>query len=324
PQLAISDAGDVWLAHVASHSIILGTDTITISNQNQNDHVVLHLGNDGSLAGQLIVPGTPTTGVFCNALAASIDGRCYWVGRSWPGATVNGITINNSSFGRGLFMELNAAVVPTEVLSLMGGPSVLTAIDLDEPSGELAIGGSAYGDIDLMGSPFQGVAFDYAFITTRSSAGEFRPITGLAYSMGVSGPGCYVMAIRHRWGITHALGTTGYSSRRWNGSQLHAGQFLSRVQSAETVGITDPQYNEVGCSVWPNPVEAVLSVMINDGTSGRASLSILSIDGRVVHQEESRAGANDLQVDCSRLKAGQYFLQVKAAEWTRTVPFIRQ
>ena len=61
--------------------------------------------------------------------------------------------------------------------------------------------------------------------------------------------------------------------------------------------------SEAGINMYPNPVQDVLTVELENGS---AMLSIQSLDGRLVIQKELNAAVN--KIDLSQLEAASYLL----------------
>jgi hypothetical protein len=71
--------------------------------------------------------------------------------------------------------------------------------------------------------------------------------------------------------------------------------------------------------VYPNPADDQLTIA---GIEGEAQITVLSLDGRVVMQQQWAAGMNTISV--SELAPGSYFVQVQDQSGVRTEPFVKQ
>lgn len=91
-----------------------------------------------------------------------------------------------------------------------------------------------------------------------------------------------------------------------------------------TSGITEPsaQLGHSNLTTYPNPVIDVLNIDLT-GVTGEGSLSILTLEGRVV-QTQSTSGNRIITINLSHLSQGIYLCRYSNALEIRTVKIIKQ
>lgn len=102
---------------------------------------------------------------------------------------------------------------------------------------------------------------------------------------------------------------------------VRAGDLGVVVYNPETTSTNDPVLGLTDVEVFPNPAAEVANVRINTELPGRATVQLLSIDGRLVDQRglELRPGTNQTVLPTGQLPAGIYVVRVLGAEQIRTV-----
>lgn len=90
---------------------------------------------------------------------------------------------------------------------------------------------------------------------------------------------------------------------------LKFGEYVfANGQSSVVVGVKDHKRNDIMLSVFPNPAQSVISISTDYAVSGKTSIKIMDLTGRVVkHLDKVTSTTN---VDISDLPSGQYFIRL--------------
>jgi len=76
----------------------------------------------------------------------------------------------------------------------------------------------------------------------------------------------------------------------------------------------------------PNPVKDRLNLYINNATTGKANITIVNMEGRIIYQQNLQLNNSFQQenINVQMLKAGAYVLRLQQADKTITTSFIKQ
>jgi len=98
--------------------------------------------------------------------------------------------------------------------------------------------------------------------------------------------------------------------------------YLNFIQN--TVGIKESFNNErVFLKTYPNPVEYVLNIDFADVNLGNATISILSLDGKLL-LTANVSGKKDISINLSQLAQGVYICQLKTDKELKRTKLIKQ
>jgi hypothetical protein len=87
--------------------------------------------------------------------------------------------------------------------------------------------------------------------------------------------------------------------------------FTINVQGYQTTGLNEQSMLD-GIAAWPNPVANELNIALNNAVSGSADVTVLDMEGRVVHAERRMLanGRNQLLLQTSTLSPGLYTVRI--------------
>ncbi|MDQ1266014.1 MAG: hypothetical protein QG635_1166 [Bacteroidota bacterium] len=91
----------------------------------------------------------------------------------------------------------------------------------------------------------------------------------------------------------------------------------------EAVSVDDTQYNSNKAAAFPNPANQSATVKF-DGTSGSASISVISITGESIYLENIQTidGENSLNIETAKMAAGWYFVKISNGESVLVLPLV--
>jgi len=109
------------------------------------------------------------------------------------------------------------------------------------------------------------------------------------------------------------------------------GNNFYRLKQVDKDGKTEYSKNVVintgkslNISVYPNPVTDKLYINMPAVPQSQISIGIFSADGRKLSTVSQTASSNVLQLDMSGLNAGLYYVEVKSAGFSTTIPVIKK
>ncbi len=106
----------------------------------------------------------------------------------------------------------------------------------------------------------------------------------------------------------------GYEWKPWMGMEMYIGThgrgyFKSSTLLSSTKKV---KRNEFALSAYPNPANEKATVSFQSSISGSAKVSVVSLDGRMVHNEHVNvtSGKNELVIQTEKYTSGYYFIKV--------------
>ncbi|MFZ1692978.1 MAG: T9SS type A sorting domain-containing protein [Flavobacteriales bacterium] len=322
--LANDDEGHVWMTILANDTLIIANDTVPCPNWLNRDHVLLRFGPDGTLLQYLVIPNSGGTysGPNCMGLVPAENGSVLWCGRFSNQMNLGGQQLSSTT-DRGLLVQFDEELYPVRFASPEGfGPNGFTSMAHDPSNNGIVLAGHCksnfqFGDLSLTSNHSNN-----AFLAFLSDDWQVLRILKLAGQPNITYSYLHVSDVHATAGAVHAITKVGPMTTLPDGTTVGNGAVTTRVERENAVSVETVA--EAPFGLWPNPVDYTLNVELGGNNKNGSSISVLSIDGRVVREEESVGGTSMVQVDCSSLSAGQYFLRVANPEGTRTFPFIRQ
>ncbi|MBL7772182.1 MAG: T9SS type A sorting domain-containing protein [Chitinophagaceae bacterium] len=81
--------------------------------------------------------------------------------------------------------------------------------------------------------------------------------------------------------------------------------------------------NEASMMLFPNPATDLIHLNFNSNSTGTISIQILSMDGKIIHQEKQmqKKGNNSLHINTSGLSKGMYLMHVSSTDKNKTIRF---
>jgi spore germination protein YaaH len=129
-------------------------------------------------------------------------------------------------------------------------------------------------------------------------------------------------------GLTLLPGQWYYASvRSTNGAGLRALADTSNGQVAELSTSASAANIDFNCTAYPNPFAQFVFVQIQLSSTTDVGVRILDASGRIVLQQNSTqlaAGTAFIELNCEKLAAGFYTLEVKAGDKLKQIPLIRR
>lgn len=106
-----------------------------------------------------------------------------------------------------------------------------------------------------------------------------------------------------------------------NTYELIALRYLTVSEIA--VGLNEPiKFSEMNLKVYPNPVNNVLTVQLDDTGKTKSSLEILSVNGKVL-STRSVTGMQTVHLDLGHLERGIYICRVRNGETLKTAKIVK-
>jgi len=268
-----------------------------------------------------VLPGLWTNQCWCDTNAVGVD--CLGIVN---GPNVPGAPCQNPATGENGFWDANCICVPdTNTTGCQAGFWVFQAYEVDSlnPNGgatpipyELWIWNLSTGL-----SPFQ---FEWDFGDGTSS---FDPYPTHTY--GASGPYDLCLTISDATGCTSLY----CDSISIDGDGLYWGLapqdgevrngFTINVLNQLPTAVEERTFNEP--RLWPNPVTDALIISFRSTVSGNVPLSIIDLNGRVLHQDNFAYthGANRLDVAATQLAPGLYVLRIGTDANAMNIRFVK-
>ncbi len=99
--------------------------------------------------------------------------------------------------------------------------------------------------------------------------------------------------------------------------------FTIRVLNQLPMGISEPAFADE--RLWPNPVTDALNLSFRSTASGTTPLSIIDLNGRVLHQENLAftRGANRIDLGAAHLVPGMYVLRIGSGDNLMNIRFVK-
>jgi hypothetical protein len=310
-EVAINDAGDVWLAAMMPYQMVVGSDTIHAQNPYNLDHLIAHFSADGSLAGHVVVPGWQQgPGIVAKALVAWPDGRAFWGGYYRSGTTIGDSTLTTAGQHQGLFLEIGPTMEMITIRALRSDHfSSFAAMAADPSQDLLYLTGTSGRHATFEGDSSHVDASYNAFVIYRNVGGGLNSWTPLLYSNDEFNGSMWPSTVVARNGIVHTSGHRTGLVRRMDGVMLPLGHgFLIRLDDAASVSVIEqgsPTSAELTC--WPSPATGAINVALPKDATG---YHVIGVDGRIVLQGNVGIGRKSLQLDLSQLRPGTYVIQV--------------
>jgi hypothetical protein len=113
--------------------------------------------------------------------------------------------------------------------------------------------------------------------------------------------------------IVNAAGTTAVAGAAVAGQAIVLSDSSGNVDSA-MIG------QEAGSQLYPNPVQDLLNIRFNDGTTGKVVVSVFNVSGNCVRRIglEKESAVLEASIDVSGLPKGLYVVQVFTGTSTRS------
>lgn len=113
-----------------------------------------------------------------------------------------------------------------------------------------------------------------------------------------------------------------------SGGNFYRSVFITNINKKDTTtsNLTGIKLNkQTAFKIYPNPVtNYILSIQFDANLAKDASLRIVDMLGKVMHQEQLKSFTNHHQIDVSKYSKGMYYLQIGENETISTVPFLKQ
>ena len=90
------------------------------------------------------------------------------------------------------------------------------------------------------------------------------------------------------------------------------------------VGIQVKGTIEMSFSLWPNPVDDLLSVKFNGSVLSSRELSVIDLTGRIIYEKRFINGEKSLTISCENFPAGIYFISLKTDNGITTKKFFKK
>ena len=99
-----------------------------------------------------------------------------------------------------------------------------------------------------------------------------------------------------------------------------------------TINVQNPGTNSIASvgdlhelATWPNPVNETLNIAFSSTLQGAVNITILDVNGRIVHQDRAAraAGRNQMVVPTHELGAGMYLLRIGTGEDSISLRFVK-
>jgi uncharacterized repeat protein (TIGR03803 family) len=98
---------------------------------------------------------------------------------------------------------------------------------------------------------------------------------------------------------------------------------IFKIDKNTTTGIEQNINSNGGVSVYPNPVNSILNVVLRQAQDDNAEIQITDILGQEVRIENFAQSTNKTSIDVGKLHSGVYFITVKTAEGIETKKIIK-
>lgn len=101
--------------------------------------------------------------------------------------------------------------------------------------------------------------------------------------------------------------------------------FIIEGNSMSTVGIEAHSASHAAVNLYPNPTKDEAILRLNMEHSGPVSVTVVDIQGKVVLKNTGRsltAGENEISIDTSSLKSGEYFVKVQGNNLSHTIKMV--
>lgn len=147
---------------------------------------------------------------------------------------------------------------------------------------------------------------DYFEIEHSTDGIRFEVVSGKILSEGDTRTG-------HRYEWTDAAPAAGINYYRLKQTDTDGTVHYHGIRSAKT------ERSGLAADVFPNPVEAQLSIRFSDPEKSAATITLFDLTGRQVYRTTSNEGHSLVEVDLSAFPAGAYVLHISNEEAVQTL-----
>jgi hypothetical protein len=100
-----------------------------------------------------------------------------------------------------------------------------------------------------------------------------------------------------------------------------AGTAYGTAETFTLLGLTDALANQVAVSLYPNPASENANIEIKD-LNQDAKITISDLQGRILSQEQIKAGTNNHTINVSEMSSGVYYIRIITENTTNTQKLI--
>jgi len=328
-EVAINDAGDVWIAAILQSDLVIEGDTIPCGPTYASNQFVAHFSTSGELLSHRTFIGSfGQTHLLARSISAWPDGRLFMGGFYRNGLDLGDTVLTAPNTVQGLLLEFDPA------LNILGyhplrsqGSAVLTAITADPTANRLLLSGILGRDASFGGSSMDIDAESVAFAAVWGVNDGLEQWSPMMYTNDVLNGSIWPLNIVAEDHVVHVNGSIAGTVRRMNGTVIPSNGFLARVDLMGHVGLGPVNGDELPVlRCWPSPTPGDLHVEFA-GNGAAVAYRILALDGRLVGSGQWPSTTIGKQVHylaLEHLPHGTYLLSVVQDRATSTTRFIRQ